>query len=50
MSWKLYQRDRFLMSFDFSKSVVDLNLYHYNVDDKSLILMTYSKSVVVRYK
>jgi hypothetical protein len=47
MSWKLYQIDRFLISLDFSKSVVDPNLYHYSVGDESLILMTYSESVVV---
>jgi hypothetical protein len=50
MSWKLYQIDKLLMILDFSKSVVDPNLYHYNVDDKSLILMTYSGSLVVGYK
>jgi hypothetical protein len=50
MSWKLYQIDRFLMSLDLSKSVVDPNLYHYNVGDKTLILMTYSESLVVGYK
>jgi hypothetical protein len=47
MSWKLYQIDRFLISLDFNKSVVDPNLYHYSVGDESLILMTYSESVVV---
>jgi hypothetical protein len=46
MSWKLYQIDRFLISLDFNKSVVDPNLYHYNVGDKSLILITYSESIV----
>jgi hypothetical protein len=50
MSWKLYQIDRFLMSLDFSKSVVDPNLYYYSVGDESLILMTYSESLVVGYK
>jgi hypothetical protein len=50
MSWKLYQIDRFLMSLDFSKSVVDPNLYYYSVGDKSLILMTYSENLVVGYK
>jgi hypothetical protein len=45
MSWKLYQIDRFLISLDFNKSVVDPNLYHYSVGDESLILMTYSKSI-----
>jgi hypothetical protein len=34
------------MSLDFSKSVVDPNLYHYSVGDESLILMTYSESLV----
>jgi hypothetical protein len=38
------------MSLNFSKSVADPNLYHYSVDDESLILMTYSESVVVGYK
>ena len=47
MNWKLYQIDRFLMSLDFNKSVADPNIYHYSVGDKSLILMTYSESVVV---
>jgi hypothetical protein len=47
MSWKLYQIDIFLISFDFSKSVVDPNLYHYCIGDESLILMTYSENVVV---
>jgi hypothetical protein len=47
MSWKLYQIDRFLISLDFNKSVADPNLYHYSVGDESLILMTYSESVVV---
>jgi hypothetical protein len=50
MSWKLYQTDGFLMSLGFSKSVVDPNLYYYSVGDKSLILMTYSESLVVGYK
>jgi hypothetical protein len=50
MSWKLYHMDRFLMSLGFRKSVVDLNLYYYSVGDKSLILMTYSESLVVGYK
>jgi hypothetical protein len=48
MSWKLYQIDIFLMSLDFSKSVVDPNLY--SVGDENLILMNYSESVVVGYK
>jgi hypothetical protein len=47
MSWKLYQIDRFLMSLDFSKSVAE---YYYSVGDESLILMTYSESLVVGYK
>jgi hypothetical protein len=50
MSWKLYQIDKFLMSLEFSKSVVDPNLYHYSVDDESLILVTYLESLVVEYK
>jgi hypothetical protein len=50
MSWKLYQIDKFFMILEFNKSVVDPNLYHYNVDDKSLILVTYSESLVVGYK
>jgi hypothetical protein len=50
MSWKIYQKDKFLMSLDFSKSVVDPNLYHYSIGDESLILMTYSESLVVGYK
>jgi hypothetical protein len=48
MSWNLYQIDRFLMSLDFSKSVVDPNLY--SVGDENLILMTYSESLVVENK
>jgi hypothetical protein len=47
MSWKLYQIDRFLISLDFNKSIADPNLYHYSVGDESLILMTYSESIVV---
>jgi hypothetical protein len=50
MSWKLYQMDGFLMSLGFSKSVADPNLYYYSVGDESLILMTYSESLVVGYK
>jgi hypothetical protein len=42
--------DGFLMSLGFNKSVVDPNLYYYSVGDKSLILMNYSESLVVRYK
>jgi hypothetical protein len=49
MSWKLYHIDKFLMSFDFSKSVADPNIHHYSVDDKSQILMNYSESLVVGY-
>jgi hypothetical protein len=48
MSWKLYQIDIFLISLDFSKSVVDPNLYHYNVGDESLTLMNYSESVLLQ--
>jgi hypothetical protein len=48
MSWYLYQIDRFLMSLDFSKSVVDPNLY--SVGDENLILMTYSEIPVVENK
>jgi hypothetical protein len=36
------------MSLDFSKNVVDPNLY--SVGDKNLILMTYSESLVVENK
>jgi hypothetical protein len=50
MSWKLYQMNGFLMSLGFSKSVVDPNLYYYNVGDESLILMTCSESLVVENK
>jgi hypothetical protein len=42
--------DGFLMILGFNKSVVDPNLYYYSVGNESLILMTYSKSLVVRYK
>jgi hypothetical protein len=42
--------DGFLMSLGFSKSVVDPNLYYYIVGDESLILVTYSGSLVVGYK
>jgi hypothetical protein len=38
------------MSLSFRKSVADPNLYYYNVDDESLILMTYSRSLVVGNK
>jgi hypothetical protein len=47
MSWKLYHIDIFLISLDFSKSVADPNLYHYNVGEESLILMSYLESIVV---
>jgi hypothetical protein len=50
MSWKLHQMDGFLMSLGFSKSVADPNLYYYIVGDESLILVTYSESLVVGYK
>jgi hypothetical protein len=50
MIWKLYHIDRFLMSLYFNKSVVDPNLYYYSVGDESMILMTYSESLVVGYK
>jgi hypothetical protein len=50
MSWKLYQMDGFLMSLVFNKSFVDPNLYYYNIGDESLMLMTYSESLVVGYK
>jgi hypothetical protein len=42
--------DGFLMSLDFSKSVVDPNLYYHIVGDESLILVTYSESLIVGYK
>jgi hypothetical protein len=42
--------DGFLMSLGFSKSVADPNLYYYIVGDESLILVTYSGSLVVGYK
>jgi hypothetical protein len=42
--------DGFLMSLGFNKSVVDPNLYYYIVGDESLILVTYSESLVVGYK
>jgi hypothetical protein len=50
MSWKLYQMNGFLMSLGLSKSVVDPNLYYYSVGDKSMILMTYSESLVLENK
>jgi hypothetical protein len=43
--------DGFLMSLGLIyKSVVDPNLYYYSVGDESLILVTYSGSLVVGYK
>jgi hypothetical protein len=42
--------DGFLTILGFNKSVVDPNLYYYSVGDESLILMTYSKILVVGYK
>jgi hypothetical protein len=42
--------DGFLMSFGFSKSVVDPNLCYYSVGDENLILMIYSENLVVGYK
>jgi hypothetical protein len=42
--------DGLLMSLGFNKSIVYPNLYYYSVDDKSLILMTYSGSLVVENK
>jgi hypothetical protein len=42
--------DGFLMSLGFNKSVADPNLYYYIVGDESLILVTYSGSLVVGYK
>jgi hypothetical protein len=47
MSWKLYQIDGFLMSLGSNKSITDPNLYYYIVGDESLILMTYSGSVLL---
>jgi hypothetical protein len=42
--------DGFLMSLGLNKNIVYPNLYYYSVDDKSLILMTYSESLVVENK
>jgi hypothetical protein len=42
--------DGFLMILGFRKSFVDPNLYYYIVGDESLILVTYSGSLVVGYK
>jgi hypothetical protein len=42
--------DGFLMSLGFNKSVAYPNLYYYIVGDESLILVTYSGSLVVGYK
>jgi hypothetical protein len=50
MSWKLHQIDGFLMSLGFNKNIADPNLYYYNVGEESLILITYSESLVVGYK
>jgi hypothetical protein len=41
--------DGFLMSLGFNKSVADPDLYYYIVSDESLILVTYSGSLVVGY-
>jgi hypothetical protein len=42
--------DGFLMSLGYGKSVVDPNLYYYIVGNETLILVTYSRSLVVEYK
>jgi hypothetical protein len=42
--------DGFLMSLVFNKSVVDPNLYYYIFSDESMILVTYSGTLVVGYK
>jgi hypothetical protein len=42
--------DGFFMSLGFSKSVDDPNLYYYSVGDESMILMNYSKGIVVGYE
>jgi hypothetical protein len=42
--------DGSLISLGFSKSVADPNLYYYSIGDESLILMTYSESLVDEYK
>jgi hypothetical protein len=46
MSWKLYQIDIFLLILDFSKSIIDPNLYRYSVGDDSLILMMKNMSMM----
>jgi hypothetical protein len=38
------------MRLDFNKRIAYPNLYYYSVDDKSLTLMTYSKSLLVENK
>jgi hypothetical protein len=38
------------MTLDINKSIAYPNLYYYSVDDKSLILMTYSESLAVENK
>jgi hypothetical protein len=42
--------DGFLMSLGFNKIIFYPNLYYYIVGDESLILVTYSGSIVVGYK
>ena len=42
--------DGFLMILGFRKSFVDPNLYYYIVGDESLILVTYSGSLLVMEK
>jgi hypothetical protein len=42
--------DGFLISLGFNKSVVGPNIYYYIVSDETLILVTYSGSLVVGYK
>ena len=42
--------DGFLMILGFRKSFDDPNLYYYIIGDESSILVTYSGSLVVRYK
>jgi hypothetical protein len=41
--------DGYLMSLGFSKHA-DPNLYYYIVGDENMILMTYSRSLVIGYK
>jgi hypothetical protein len=50
MILKPYQMEGFLMSSCLSKIIFYPNLYYYSVGDESLILMTYSKSLVLGYK